>query len=230
MKEQRVHARAYGCDYVGTKTATIFAQNRRLFGDAGREIVVPAVVSADHSVQFDFTLPPGPFSISYEVDGESWCNSAGEGLTIIPGHDRSIVTSMGQNPKAKGGIIGYVRDWHHHKFFAGTIPNIGLSVSIVAADADGCPDNSAPENAATIDGGAYYVGYVHGKHTFLKLRSSAFDVLYIVLVDAPNMGAYDQFVVRNITLGDLRLLATHGPNVGSQCIREPSGLSSGFTI
>lgn len=228
LSEQHVRVRAYGCDYAGTTKATIFAQNRHLFQDAHREMIVPAIVTADGSVQFEFTLPPGPFIISYHVDGGTSCSSGGEGLTILPGHDRNVVTSMYQFPK---GIIGFVSDWHARKFFAGTIPaSNGISVSIVVSNTEGCPDNSVPEHAATIDGGAYYAGYVRGKHTFLKLRSSAFDVLYIALVDAPNMNTYDQYVVRDISLADLRILTTHEPNTFSQCIREPSGLSSGFTI
>jgi len=216
---QTVTARAYGCDFTGAASISIFVQNERIFGSAGNEIVVPATVLADHSLQFVFQLPPGPFDISYSV-GKT-CYSGGGGLIVLPGHDRHVVLWM--YPSL------FVTDWHNRRFFAGTLPPFGLSVSVVIMNQDGCPSSSSPETAAAIDDGAYYVSYLSGRHAFLKLRSASLDgALYIALTDASSLNPNNQLVVRNITIDDVRALTTHKLNDYERCIPEPSGVSSPF--
>ncbi|MDP9018957.1 MAG: hypothetical protein M3N19_11645 [Candidatus Eremiobacteraeota bacterium] len=225
MGEQTVHVKAYGCNFNGSEAVSVLAQNDRLLHER-RRMRVPATVETDHSLQFTLRLPPGSFDIKFESQGEHKCESGGEGLTILPGHDRHIVTSLRQlseHPKE----LAWVRDWHEGKFFAGTLLGPGLSVSIVAIDRAGCPNSTDPEHAATIDGDAYYAGYISGKHTFLKLRSSGFDVLYIALTDASNMNSYHQYLVRDVTLDDIRTLTTHETS-DNQCIATPTGASSDF--
>ncbi|HME82774.1 MAG TPA: hypothetical protein VKF82_11990 [Candidatus Eremiobacteraceae bacterium] len=232
-KEQLVQARGYGCNFAGAKTVAILAQNQTLFGPRGREIDVPATVSPDGGLRFQFTLPPGSFDIAYWVRGLG-CDSGGGGITILPGYDRRILVSMFSyppHPKDNPNVdnLGTIMDWHNRKFFSGTLPAVDLSVSVVVSASGDCPDETAPEYAAAIDGDAYYVGYVSaisGKHTFLKLRND-FDTAYFALPDATPAGSNDQYVIRNITVDDLRVLGTHSRN-GGQCIRTPSGLSSTF--
>ena len=221
LQEQHVSARAYGCDFSGAKSVAILVQNHTLFGDDGREVAVPATLSSGKALEFEFTLPPGAFSIDYFVPGLR-CDNGGGGITILPGHNRRIFVQMIQG---SGDVIAHITDWHNRKFFSGTLP-AGVSVSVVASQDSDCPGETAPEYAATIDGDAYYVEYVHGRHTFLKLRN-AFKTLYLALPDASSPDLDDQYVVRNITNDDLRLLATHEPSV--QCVREPSGSSSPFS-
>lgn len=219
--EQHVTVLAYGCDFTSTKTITVFEYNKKLLGGAGRRIQVPVVVTADQGIQFGFTLPPGPFTVGYSVDSQK-CGSSTEGLVVLPGHDRHIVVSLWP------GI--FVRDWHDRKFFAGTIPAVGLAVSVVTSESTDCPTAKSPEYAATIDDGAYYVGHAWGTHAFLKLRSAAFDVLYIALPDALRVKGNDEYVVRDITTEDLRKLTTHDLNQDERCSKLPSGSSTLFDM
>lgn len=219
--EQRVTVRAYGCDFTRTRTATVFAYNGVLLGEGGRKVQVPVVVTSDKGMTFEFALPPGPFRVSYDADGQE-CSSGEEGLIILPGHERHLVVSMFP------GV--FMRDWHGRKFFAGTIPLIGLAVSVVLSESGDCPTAKSPETAATIDEGAYYIGHLHGSHTFLKLRSAGNDVLYVALPDASPVESNDEFVVRNITFSDLRELTTHGLNSYVGCVKLPSGSSSRFDL
>lgn len=228
-KEQHVQAIAYGCDFTGAKTVAVLAQNRTLFGPGGREIDVPATISSDGGLQFQFTLPPGSFDIAYRVTGLR-CDTGGGGITILAGSDRRILVSTFSyppHPEDNPNIdnLGTVMDWHNRKFFSGTVPAVGLSVSVVVSASGDCPDESAPEYAAAIDADAYYVGYVSGKHTFLKLRND-FGIAYFALPDATPVNSNDQYVIRNITVDDLRVLSP--PNWNGQCVRTPSGLSSTF--
>lgn len=219
VTEQRVEVLAYGCPFTGAKTVTISMQNRKLFGSALRDVRVPASLTSDGALHFEFRVPPAPVEIYYSVDGQK-CMSGGGGLVVLPGHDRRIVVSM--FPELA------VSDWHARKFFAGTLPRFVVSVSVVATMTDACPDDTAPETAASIDGGAYYAGYVYGRHTFLKIRSSLFDTLYIRLPDASPVESNNQYVRRDVTAEDLRTLATHGLNQDAQCVRSPSGASMRF--
>jgi len=194
---EHVTARAYGCDFPKTKSVSVQAFNRHIWGDAGRSMRVPAAVASDGALQFEFDLPAGAFAVSYNADGQE-CWSGGEGLVILAGHYRHILISM------KPGE--WVRDWHNRKFYAGTLPAVGLAVSVVTSDSWNCPTDKSPEYAATIDDGAYYVGFASGLHSFLKLRL-AFDTLYIALPDSPK-DPNDEVVIRDISLDDLRKLIT----------------------
>jgi hypothetical protein len=215
----RVYVWAYGCPFAGAKTVTVFTQNAHLFGPTGRRIHVPATVTADNALEFIVTVPPGPMDIDFSVDGEN-CTSGGGGLVVLPGHDRHVVFSM--QPSL------FVTDWHARKFFAGTLPGFPVSVSVVASQTSSCPDGSLAAMPATIDNGAYYVGYVHGLHTFLKIRSAGSDTLYIALPDASPVDSDNQYVRRDISLDDLRTLTKHSLNRDQQCIISPSGASTRF--
>lgn len=217
--EQQVDVLAFGCTFAGAKSVTISIEVRTTVGLTPRLVKVPATLTPSGALRFEFRVPPGPMAIDYSVDGQE-CMNGGGGLVVLPGRDRRIVVSM---------IPGlHVRDWHARKFFAGTIPAFPISISVVAMKSDACPDDSAPETAATIEGGAYYIGYVYGLHSFLKLRSSLFDTLYIRLPDASPVDSNDQYVRRDITESDLRMLATHGPNQEAECVQTPSGTSTRF--
>lgn len=217
--EQHVSALAYGCPFAGAKSVTITMYNRTLFGLGLHEVHVPATLTPNGGLRFEFLAPAAPIDIDYSVDGQN-CMNGGGGLVVLPGHDRHVVVSMVPLPG--------VRDWHGRKFFAGTLPSFPVSVSVVATKTNDCPNNSMPEMAATIDGGAYYIGYVYGPHTFLKLRSSLFDTLYIRLPDASPVESNSEYVRRDITEDDVRTLTTHGLNQEEQCILTPSGTAIRF--
>jgi hypothetical protein len=223
--QQRVNVWAYGCDFSTTRAVQIFAQNRMLFGAGGRTITANAHSGENGRLTFSFTLPAGSFYMSYTAIGQK-CGSSGEGLTILPAHNRHIVVSM------QPGM--WARDWHARRFFAGTLPDVGLAVSVVVSTNANCPIDEDMHNApareypATIDGNAYYVGYVSGTHAFLRIRSAAFDVLYLALPDEAAPRYNDQYVIRNITENDLRRLATHTNPNRPECVLVPSGVSAGF--
>jgi hypothetical protein len=217
--EQHVSALAYGCAFTGAKSVTITMYNRMLFGLALHKVHVPATLTPNGGLRFEFLAPAAPIAIDYSVDGQD-CQNGGGGLVVLPGYDRHVVVSM--VPQLA------VRDWHGRKFFAGTLPSFPVSVSVVATKANACPDDSMPEMAATIDGGAYYVAYVYGPHTFLKLRSSMFDTLYIRLPDASPVDSNSEYVRRDITEDDVRTLTTHGLNQEERCSVIPSGTAIRF--
>ena len=171
--QQRVYVSAYGCDFSTTKTVQVFLENQTVFGRSGRTITAGAHVVDNGRLEFSFTLPAGSFSTLYRAVGQE-CGSTGEGLTVLPGHDRHILVSM-----QPGMWFG---DWHARRFFAGTLPtNIGLAVSVIVTTSTDCPidedvhGSPAREFPATIDGNAYYVGYVWGRHAFLRIRSAGHD-------------------------------------------------------
>jgi hypothetical protein len=216
---QTVTAWAYGCSFLGAKTVAVELYNRPLLGLTGREMHVPATLLSDGALEFTFRVPAGSFDIDYSVDGQR-CMNGGGGLIVLPGHDRRLVVSM------TPGL--HVRDWHARKFVAGTLPLFPVSVSVVATNTDACPNDAAPETAATVDGAAYYVGYLYGLHMFLKIRSSLFDTLYIRLPDASPVDSNNEYVRKDITERDLQLLTKHGLNEEAQCILTPSGTAVPF--
>ncbi|HLY01141.1 MAG TPA: hypothetical protein VKR56_01445 [Candidatus Cybelea sp.] len=217
--EQRVSVSAYGCPFTGAKTVAISMQNTSLFGLEGRTVHVPVVVTPGGALHFEFRAPPGPIYIDYSIDGQ-WCTDGGEGLVVLPGHDRNILIAM--YPKLN------VRDWHARKFVAGVLPGVPVGVSVVVSDSPDCPSDESPAIAATIDGGAYYAGYAYGRHLFLKLVSAGFDRLYIALPDAVPVESNDEYVRRDITAVDLRRLTVHGTNQAVQRVQSPSGSSTRF--
>ena len=217
--DQLVNVVAYGCAFDGAATVTVLLQNRPLFGPRGKELHVPGTIAADGGLTFSFRAPAGPLNWFFFWDSKK-CQNVGGGLIVLPGHDRHVVTSV-QTPMA-------IADWHAAKFVAGTMPSVPVGVSVVTSESGDCPDESAPAEPATIDGGAYYAGYMRGKHLFLELRSAGFERLYIALPDATPAESHDQFVRRDITQDNLKLLTTHALNHDVQCIKEPSGTSTRF--
>ena len=146
--------------------------------------------------------------------------NGGGGLIVLPNHDRHILIWMWPGR--------FVSDWHSRKFVAGTIPNIPIAISLVESDSGECPNQDMPETAATIDGDAYYVGYAYGRHMFLKLKS-AVETLYIALPDATPADSNNQYVRRDLTKQDVRMLVTHSLNQAVQCVKTPSGISARFS-
>lgn len=225
LTESHIHALAFGCDFSGAKTVRVLMLNSSLFGPIGRTLHVAATKTANGGLGFVFTAPPGPIYIDYSVDGQK-CMSAGDGIVVLPGRDRHILISMNQGM--------FVRDWHARNFVAGTMPRVPVAISVVASDSPECPSNlmnssvNSRESAAIVDGGAYYAGHIWGPHMFLKLTSTAFDVLYIRLPDATPVDSNDQYVRRDITESDIRALTTHRLNEEITCVQTPSGASTRF--
>ncbi|MBV8281186.1 MAG: hypothetical protein JO347_03875 [Candidatus Eremiobacteraeota bacterium] len=231
VPEQQVHATAYGCDFTGATSVSILVQNDVLFPH-NRRVIVPATISSDGLLHFDFALPPGSFDIEYWVK-DLPCNFGGGGIAILPGHDRHVVLPFfqGSEQGPNGSkALGIIRDWHNRKFFAGSLPVTGLGISIVVSESVDCPHSDKPqyEYPAVFDGAAYYVGYVSiigGKHAFLKIFNE-FNTAYFALPDPKWENYNDQYVVRDVTLDDLKLLAE--PAIGAECVSAPSGTSVPF--
>jgi hypothetical protein len=218
--QQSVYVWAYGCPFAEARTVSVFMQNSALFGAAGRQIHVPATIASDGALEFNFSVVPGPIDIDFTVDGQN-CTSGGGGLVVLPGYDRHVVILM--RPSL------FVADWHARKFFAGALFGFPVGVSIVVSASRNCPGEILSVTPATIDAGAYYVAYVKGPHAFLKLRSSGLDgTLYIALPDASPVDSDNQYVRRDISLLDLRTLATQKLNQNQTCITTPSGSSTRF--
>jgi hypothetical protein len=218
--QQQVTAVAYGCDFTGVTAVDVAVRN----GREKRTIAVPATFSrSDGSLRFTFPMPAGSFYVDYSIANPR-CDSLESGLTVLPGHDRNIVVSLTPIPK---GTLAYFQGWRSRQFVSGSLPIKGLGVEVVAMDGDACPPYEPNEStAASIEDGSYYVGFLHGKHLFLRLRSSTNDTLDIRLPDA--LGP-SQYVVRDVTMDDVHLLTTHEPNIRIQCIPTASGKSTTFS-
>jgi hypothetical protein len=221
---QRVDAVAYGCDLRAVTSISITVWSQKGFNGARtRLIAAPAKTVPGGGLRFAFVMPPGSFTIKYAAGAR--CESTWRGLTVLPGYDRNIVLSLIQYPR---GVGTYATDWSSQKFVSGTLPFSGLAVSVIQTNDDGCPAGDAPEAAASVDNGAYYAGYFFAKHLFLRLRSSTLDILDIRLSDASGPNPLSEYVIRNVTLDDVRKLTTHSVTERNQCISAPSGDASTF--
>jgi hypothetical protein len=217
LADQRVSVTANGCLFTGAKSVRVFMDGYSASGPFTRHIHVPAAEDTSGALRFEFLAPPGDIFISYAVDGQP-CMSVNGGLVVLPGYDRHVLVSM--KP------MYFFSDWSSRKFVAGVMP--ATPVSLVVSNTSGCPDSGALEIAATIDGGAYYVGNALGRHMFLKLRSATAETLYLALPDATPADNFREYVRRDITQDDLRMLASGGPNDRTHCVLAPSGSAAPF--
>jgi hypothetical protein len=219
IQPQQVTATALGCDFSGVHQVKVWFWTDAEHKDRRpSNTIVPATLNGSNEMHFVFETPPGSFTVSYEAGR---CESGTRGLVVLPNHDRTILVSM---PKLPDGALTIATFLEGQTFVSGTVPVDGVGVGIVPSDDGRCPGRDALGLMPIVDNGAYYYsGYINKHYLFLRLFSSTLDILDVRLPILDTKSAANHYILRNVTVDDLRTLATHPISDRYQCVLKPSG-------